>query len=186
MNSIPEIKAQADIVTVISEFVTLKHHGSRCYGLCPFHAETVGSFVVYADRQYFNCFGCGAHGDVLDFLQKYHGIPLNTACRLLNPDFKTNRPPKRPTAARSHERLCQDMDTWEALYFDRLKPARRQKIMDYCLDHWQPWQRPEYFKLFFYRKWKRRMAKHPTLMKAWERNVKEYQARKKMLNFFNR
>ena len=180
-SSIPEIKAQADIVTVISEFVILKHHGSRCYGLCPFHAETVGSFVVYATRQDFHCFGCGAHGNVLNFLQKYHGISLFDACKLINPDFKKNRRPQRPTAARSHQTLCQSMDIWKALYFDRMEPARRQKIMDYCLDNWQPWQRPEHFRLLFYRKFLRRMRKHPALMKAWKRNVKEYRMRKRLL-----
>jgi len=177
-----EIADSVDIVSVIAEVVELKHYGSRYYGLCPFHDETDGSFIVYADKQHFHCFGCGVDGDVLDFLQKYHDISLFDACKLINPDFKKITRSKRPTAARSHERLCQYVDIWKALWLDHLEPARRQKIMDYCLDGWQPHQRPEYFKLMFYRKWKRRMRKHPTLMKAWKKNVVEYRNRKQLLN----
>lgn len=184
MNDIPDIKAQADIVSVISEYVELKNHGSRYYGLCPFHDETAGSFIVFTDDQRFHCFGCGESGDVLDFLQKYHGISLNEACKLLKPDFKQNRRRQKPTALRFHKSLCQTMDVWKAIYFDNLSPARRQKILDYCIDNWQPWQRPEYFKLIYYMKWKRRMEKHPALKKAWKKNVAEYMMIEKTLRYF--
>ncbi len=179
---IPEIKAAADIVAVISEHVDLRHHGSRYYGLCPFHDETTGSFIVFADQQRFHCFGCNEGGDVLDFLQKYHGIDLKAACKILNPDFKLQRLPNRPTAVRSHKTLCDALDIWKALWFDRLPPTRRQQIMDYCIDNWQPWQRPEHFRLLFYQRWKRQVEKHPALMKAWNKNVAEYQMRRKLLD----
>ena len=63
-----QLKAQADIIRIIGEFVTLKRAGSDYVGLCPFHGEKSPSFHVHPDRQFYYCFGCHAHGDVYQFL----------------------------------------------------------------------------------------------------------------------
>ena len=53
-------------------------------GRCPFHDETEGSFTVYGDTARFHCFGCGASGDVLDFVQRVEGLTLPQAIRRLD------------------------------------------------------------------------------------------------------
>ena len=55
---------------------------SRGYAPCPFHNEKTGSFKVYPDGT-FHCFGCGAHGDVIDFVAKMDSIDFNEACKRL-------------------------------------------------------------------------------------------------------
>ena len=70
-------------------------------GLCPFHDETAGSFTVYGDTARFHCFGCGASGDVLDFVQRLEGLTLPQAIRRLDGGTGTVRQaaaPRRPRA----------------------------------------------------------------------------------------
>ena len=66
-----KIKSQNDIVDVISERVRLKKAGRNFTGLCPFHNEKTPSFVVSESKQIFTCFGCGATGDVFEFVKRY-------------------------------------------------------------------------------------------------------------------
>ena len=61
----------------------LRGRGRVRQGVCPFHEETEGSFTVYADTQKWYCFGCGAGGDVLDFIQRTDGVDLPEAIRRL-------------------------------------------------------------------------------------------------------
>ncbi len=71
----------ADVVTTAG--VQLRGQGRVRQGLCPFHEETEGSFTVYGDSARFHCFGCGASGDVLDFVQRTEGLTLPQAIRRL-------------------------------------------------------------------------------------------------------
>jgi len=62
------IKHDLDIVQYVSYYVSLHRAGRNPRGLCPFHSEKTPSFYVFPDKGNYHCFGCGAHGDVLDFL----------------------------------------------------------------------------------------------------------------------
>jgi len=73
-NKIEEIRAEANIVDVISEFVQLRKRGKNFLGLCPFHNEKTPSFTVSEDKQIFHCFGCHAGGNVYKFLMDYEKI----------------------------------------------------------------------------------------------------------------
>ena len=72
----------AEVVTAAG--VQLRGQGRVRQGLCPFHDETEGSFTVYGDTARFHCFGCGASGDVLDFVQRTEGLTLPQAIRRLD------------------------------------------------------------------------------------------------------
>ena len=63
-----DLKARVSLASVVSRSVKLTRSGKNLKGLCPFHAEKSPSFEVIDDH--FHCFGCGAHGDVIDFIQK--------------------------------------------------------------------------------------------------------------------
>jgi len=77
------IKAQYPIAEVIGQVVPLKKQGKEFSGLCPFHAEKSPSFTVVPDREFFHCFGCGANGDVIDFVAKHNGTDPISAINLL-------------------------------------------------------------------------------------------------------
>jgi DNA primase len=78
------VKQQVDIVRIIGDYVKLKKAGAQNYsGLCPFHNEKTPSFSVHAARQFYHCFGCGASGDVLGFVQKIENITFPEAVRLV-------------------------------------------------------------------------------------------------------
>ncbi|MBN2428698.1 MAG: DNA primase [Deltaproteobacteria bacterium] len=76
---IQEIRERADIVEIISSYLTLKKAGANFQGLCPFHAEKTPSFNVNPARQTFHCFGCGVGGDVFGFLMRMDGLSFPEA-----------------------------------------------------------------------------------------------------------
>ena len=80
---IEEVKRRADIVDLVSEYVTLKKGGKNFLGLCPFHKEKTPSFTVNRDKQIFYCFGCGEGGNVLAFLMKINNMSFPEAVRHL-------------------------------------------------------------------------------------------------------
>jgi len=74
-NITPEFKerllSRVDIVDVVGQRVTLKKSGKEFSACCPFHSEKTPSFTVSADKQFYHCFGCGAHGNAIDFLIEF-------------------------------------------------------------------------------------------------------------------
>jgi len=74
LHQIQAISAANDIVDVVGEHVALKSRGKNSIGLCPFHKEKTPSFTVSHDRQIYKCFGCGAGGDVIKFIQNILGL----------------------------------------------------------------------------------------------------------------
>jgi DNA primase len=84
---IDDLKHQADIVVVIQDYVSLKKNGANYKGLCPFHGERTPSFQVNRDKGFFHCFGCGAGGDVIKFLQLHEKIGFHDAVKQLAQRF---------------------------------------------------------------------------------------------------
>ena len=84
---VDDVKQQADIVTVIQDYVPLKKGGATYKGLCPFHNERTPSFHVNKDKGFFHCFGCGAGGDVIKFLELHDNVSFPDAVTLLAQRF---------------------------------------------------------------------------------------------------
>jgi DNA primase len=80
---IDEVRAAADIVTVISDSVSLRKAGAKYKGLCPFHGEKTPSFTVDKDKGFFHCFGCGVGGDVFKFVELQDKVGFGEALRTL-------------------------------------------------------------------------------------------------------
>lgn len=78
-----EVFAENDIVDYVSQFVKLKRSGKDYSGLCPFHGEKTPSFHVSQDKQLFHCFGCGASGNLVQFVMKIEGLDFVEALKLL-------------------------------------------------------------------------------------------------------
>jgi len=71
---IEELLARSDIVELVERRVPLKRSGSEFQACCPFHDEKTPSFTVSPKKQFYHCFGCGAHGSVIGFLMQYEGL----------------------------------------------------------------------------------------------------------------
>ena len=80
---IQDLLARVDIVDVVGRHVRLKKAGQNYLGLCPFHGEKTPSFTVSPTKQFFHCFGCGAHGSAVGFLMDLRGLPYVEAVREL-------------------------------------------------------------------------------------------------------
>ena len=76
---IDELIARADIVELIGSRVPLKKAGREYKACCPFHDEKTPSFWVSPDKQFYHCFGCGAHGTALGFLMQHDQLPFPEA-----------------------------------------------------------------------------------------------------------
>src|SRR3546814_5017834 len=68
---IDDLRARTDIVEVINARVPLKRQGKEYSARCPFHDERSPSFTVSPTKQFYHCFGCGAHGTAISFLMNY-------------------------------------------------------------------------------------------------------------------
>lgn len=80
---IDEIITRTDIVELIDGFVSLKKKGKEYMACCPFHDEKTASFTVSPEKQFYHCFGCGAHGTALGFLMEYEHLDFIEAVETL-------------------------------------------------------------------------------------------------------
>lgn len=80
---IREVNDASDIVDYVSQFVQLKKTGKDYSGLCPFHHEKSPSFHVSADKQLFHCFGCGASGNLVQFVMRTENLDFIDAIKLM-------------------------------------------------------------------------------------------------------
>ena len=81
--SIEKIRSRADIIEVISRYVSLKRRGRNYFGLCPFHSEKTASFSVNPEKQIFKCFGCGTGGSSIDFIMEIEKLDFVESIRYL-------------------------------------------------------------------------------------------------------
>jgi DNA primase len=130
-----EIRARVDIAAFIGGYVPLKKRGNDLVGLCPFHAEKTPSFHVHPDRGFFKCFGCGAGGDVVTFLQKTENVGFGDAVRALASKAGVELEPESPRAARarSEREAMHEANRVAAAYFSRmLQGDRGSAARAYC------------------------------------------------------
>ncbi|HKW83663.1 MAG TPA: CHC2 zinc finger domain-containing protein, partial [Burkholderiaceae bacterium] len=78
-----DLLSRVDVVELVGRHVQLKRGGANWSGLCPFHAEKSPSFTVSPSKQFYHCFGCGAHGDAIRFLVEHSGMSFIDAVKEL-------------------------------------------------------------------------------------------------------
>src|SRR5262249_48710204 len=134
MNNFTEtVRNSADIVRVVSEYVSLKGAGNTLKGLCPFHSEKTPSFTVHRDKQFFHCFGCHAGGDVFSFVILAEKLPFREAVErgagifgipiTSRSDFSDKKSEERKHLFEIHERAAAYFQ--EMLSTDEAGPARQ-------------------------------------------------------------
>jgi DNA primase len=80
---IDQLRSRVGLVDLVGRRVQLTRKGHEYAGLCPFHSESTPSFYVVEDNGFFHCFGCGAHGDALDYLMRAEKLDFMEAVERL-------------------------------------------------------------------------------------------------------
>jgi DNA primase len=112
---ITDLLNRVDIVDVVGRYVQLKKGGANFMGLCPFHNEKSPSFTVSPTKQFYHCFGCGAHGTAIGFLIEYSGIGFIDAVKdlaqnvgMVVPDNDEKIPPAQRAAQQAQSLALTD------------------------------------------------------------------------------
>lgn len=126
-NFIDDLIARADIVELIGSRVPLKKAGREFKACCPFHNEKSASFWVSPDKQFYHCFGCGAHGTALGFLMNYDRLSFPEAIEELASRVGVEVPREaRPDPRFAGEAQLQDlMSRVAAFYAENLQRSDR-------------------------------------------------------------
>lgn len=130
---VQELLTRVDVVDVVGKYVQLRKGGANLLGLCPFHNEKSPSFTVSPTKQFYHCFGCGAHGSAITFLMEHTGSSFPEAVRslagsvgMLVPEEPRN-PRQRAEDKRRKEEVSrhqQVLDAAQAYYIRQLKGSQ--------------------------------------------------------------
>jgi DNA primase len=103
------------LVVVETEGIELRQRGKYLWALCPLHSEKTASFAVNPEKQRFKCFGCGASGDVVDFVMKSKGLSFRDAVKYLDISSDDVRQKPSPLELKRRE-VVKKFRRWIQLY----------------------------------------------------------------------
>ena len=120
-----EIQDRLSIADVIGGYVSLKKAGRVFKALCPFHAEKTASFVIYPEKQFFICYGCGVGGDAITFVMKQERLEFSEAVELLaeKAGVEIQQGEGHGAGRKQNQELYQAQEFAAAFYQDQLKNA---------------------------------------------------------------
>jgi DNA primase len=118
---IEELLARSDVVELIERRVPLKRVGSEFQACCPFHDEKTPSFTVSPKKQFYHCFGCGAHGSVIGFLMQYEGLEFLDAVEELARAAGLEVPTSGKQQPRPDTGLYDMLEACSKFYVEQLK-----------------------------------------------------------------
>lgn len=134
---IQDLLNRVDIVDVVGRYVQLKKGGANFMGLCPFHNEKSPSFTVSPTKQFYHCFGCGAHGTAVGFLMEFSGMGFVEAVKDLAqnvgmtvPEQEDRIPPAQRAEMQSKSLALSDAMT-QACNFYRQQLRGARTAIDY-------------------------------------------------------
>lgn len=132
-NFIDDLLARTDVVEVIEGYVKLSNAGRNYKACCPFHHEKSPSFTVSREKQFYHCFGCGAHGSAISFLMEYAGLDFIEAVEQLSGRLGLDVPREGGSEPRADYTellgLLDDANNW---FQQQLRQhSARQKAVDY-------------------------------------------------------
>ncbi|PIW59353.1 DNA primase [Shewanella sp. CG12_big_fil_rev_8_21_14_0_65_47_15] len=135
---INELIARTDIVELIDRKVPLKKAGKNYSACCPFHSEKSPSFTVSRDKQFYHCFGCGAHGNAIDFVMEYDRLDFVDAIEDLAGQLGLEVPREQGTGKRHDDGLSRDlyqlMEEASRYFQTQLRQHQdKQKVIDYLV-----------------------------------------------------
>jgi DNA primase len=109
-----ELRARITLSALIQRSVKLTRAGREWKGCCPFHDEKTPSFYVNDQKQFYHCFGCGAHGDAISWMVDHQGLPFMDAIKELAGMAGMDVPAPDPQMARRAEQRASLIDVTEA------------------------------------------------------------------------
>ncbi|MBQ7351886.1 MAG: DNA primase [Clostridia bacterium] len=131
-----ELKQKNDIVTVASKYINLAKKGRTWWACCPFHFEKTPSFAINEVEQYYHCFGCGASGDVINFVEKYDSLDFYDACKKLAeyagmelPEYQLDE--NLMKTKKKRERVYQVLIDTARFYYSNLKTNEATPALEY-------------------------------------------------------
>ena len=135
-DTIEEVRSRNDIVDVVSQYVKLTKRGSTYFGLCPFHNEKTPSFSVTPAKQMYYCFGCGAGGNVFNFIMQYENFTFYEALNMLAERVHVEIPKTDMSAAsrekaKEREALLEINKQAAQFYYYQLKKESGKTARDY-------------------------------------------------------
>lgn len=133
-NFLDELRSRVSLAETVGRRVKLLKRGREHVGLCPFHNEKTPSFTVSDDKGFYHCFGCGAHGDVITFVQDSEGVGFRDAVERLAAAAGMAIPAPSPQAAREESRRLTLIDANEAAahwFAEQLRSARGEAARAY-------------------------------------------------------
>ena len=126
---------RVDIVEVVSRYVQLKKAGANHQGLCPFHNEKTPSFTVSPAKQFYHCFGCGAHGNAIGFLMAYAGLGYVDSVKELASAAGMQMPEWQPRSPQEAQRRERETDLYalmeQAMDFYRAELKKSPRAIEY-------------------------------------------------------
>ena len=132
-NFIQDLLNRLDIVDVVERYVPLKKAGANYVACCPFHNEKSPSFTVSQTKQFYHCFGCGAHGTAIGFVMEHAGLGYVDAIEELARSVGLEVPHERQAAGEAYQKIAPDlyevMQTATRYYREQLKLS--QRAIDY-------------------------------------------------------
>ena len=129
---IQSLLGRVDIVDVVDRHVKLKKAGANFSACCPFHTEKTPSFTVSPSKQFYHCFGCGAHGNAIGFLMEYSGLAYPEAIRSLAESVGMPVPETRSRTERTaHETPGLAARMMDALAYYRAELKKSRAAIDY-------------------------------------------------------
>jgi len=142
---IDDLLARLDIVDIIDARVKLKKKGKNYGACCPFHNEKTPSFSVSQEKQFYHCFGCGVHGNAIDFMMEYERLDFVEAIEELASSLGLDVPREQrqgggfqsnqPQANSEQKRNLYDiMGSIAQFYRDQLKQPKSKVAIDYLKD----------------------------------------------------
>ncbi|ERK17320.1 MAG: DNA primase [Pantoea sp.] len=133
---INDLLARTDIVDLIDARVKLKKQGKNYHACCPFHNEKTPSFTVNGDKQFYHCFGCGAHGNAIDFLMNFDRLEFVESIEELATQHGLEVPYEAgngPSQMERHQRqsLYQLLEGLNTFYQQSLRQPQAQLAQQY-------------------------------------------------------
>ena len=129
-----EIRNRLTLSDIIGRRISVKRAGREHKACCPFHKEKTPSFTINDDKQFYHCFGCGAHGDVIGFVMQHDNLSFMDAVEMLSADAGLQMPKPDPQAiqkAKKEKGLHELMDEATRWMSEQMVSASHKDVLDY-------------------------------------------------------
>ena len=129
-----DIRNRLTLSEIIGRRISVKRAGRESKACCPFHNEKTPSFTINDDKQFYHCFGCGAHGDVIGFVMQHDNLSFIDAVEMLAADAGLQMPKPDPMAAKKAEKqrgLHELMDEATSWMQEQVSLQQNKDVLDY-------------------------------------------------------